>query len=187
MKYHVDYEKNQEGGYPYSYNIITDIQNAVYSILRLNNGAGVLIDPQTVNLLNFNQYLFGAGTHVTSPYISNSNWVFSLTSYGSYWHLALVNDNGIRPGMLTNNNLGFSILPTYVPTVSYITPPGTTLLVNQPVVKYKVDYDDEENFDDDYDIEESVRKVNKKSSKKKGSKKKGSKKKVSKKKGSKKK
>ena len=195
MKYQIDYVDNQDGGnqkggmVAVNYNnIINDLQNAVYLILRLNNGGGVLLSPTLVNSLQFDQYIYGipglnaGGFHVTSKFFNNHGWIFNLTQYGSYYHLTLVNDNGIRPGVLTNSNFGFNFYPTYVPAINYITPPGTTLLVNQPVVKYKVDYYDEDDdekldFDKDYDIEESVRKVNKKSSKKRGSKKKRSKKK----------
>ena len=56
MKYQIDYVDNQDGGnqkggmVAVNYNnIINDLQNAVYLILRLNNGGGVLLSPTLVN------------------------------------------------------------------------------------------------------------------------------------------
>jgi len=193
MKYQIDYLNDQNGGnqkggvVTVNYNnIINDLQNAVYLILKLNNGGGVLLSPELVNTLDFMEYIYGfaglsTGIHVTSKFINNHSWIFNLTQYGNYYHLTLVNDNGIRPGVLTNNIFGFNIYPTYVPNINYISSPGTSFLINQPIVnqpvaRYKVDYDNDYDndekldFDNDYDIEESVRKVNKKESKK-GSKK----------------
>ena len=174
-KYKIEYNEDQEGGH--YHDVIHDVSTAIYSILRLRNGGGVKISPRLVNTFRFEQvsYAYTGNYNFVSRYFCDRNWIFSIIKYYNSYYLSLVNDNGCRPGNLTNNDLGVTYVPTYVPNVNYV----TATPYSTPVVKYKVDYyddnDDDDDFDKDYDIEESLRKVNKKSSKK-SSKKKGSKK-----------